>query len=93
MRPYAGVDYDLTLYQLPSRLQHICHGQPYSRVGPNPLPESTLSLSQGLSISPQILGIHIAKFCSISMLLGKHSFIRVMGRAYVLRNTFGRLDF
>jgi hypothetical protein len=29
--PYAGVDYKLTLCPLPSRLQHIYHGQPYAR--------------------------------------------------------------
>ncbi len=32
MGPYAGVDYDLTIYPLQSRLQLICHGQPYARV-------------------------------------------------------------
>ena len=31
--PYAGVDYNLTLCPLQSRLQHIYHGQPYARVG------------------------------------------------------------
>jgi hypothetical protein len=35
--PYAVVDYNLTF----SRLQHIYHGQPYARVGLNPMPEST----------------------------------------------------
>jgi hypothetical protein len=29
---YAGVDYNLTLCPLQSRLQHIYHGQPYARV-------------------------------------------------------------
>jgi hypothetical protein len=28
-----GIDYNLTLYPLQSRLQHICQGQPYARVG------------------------------------------------------------
>ncbi len=32
MGPYAGVDYNLTLCPLQSRLQHIYHGQPYARV-------------------------------------------------------------
>jgi hypothetical protein len=32
MRPYAGVDYNLTLCPLQSRLQHVYHGQPYARV-------------------------------------------------------------
>jgi hypothetical protein len=32
MEPYAGVDYNLTLCPLQSRLQHIYHGQPYVRV-------------------------------------------------------------
>jgi hypothetical protein len=48
MRPYAGVDYNLTLCPVQSRLQHIYHGQPYARVDPNSKPESTLSPSQGL---------------------------------------------
>ncbi len=30
--PYAGVDYNLTLCPLQSRLQHIYHGQPCARV-------------------------------------------------------------
>jgi hypothetical protein len=30
--PYAGVDYNLTIYLLQSRLQHIYHRQPYARV-------------------------------------------------------------
>jgi hypothetical protein len=48
MEPYTGVDYNLTLYPLQSRLQHIHHGQPYARVNLNPMPESTISPSQGL---------------------------------------------
>jgi hypothetical protein len=36
MGPYAGVDYNLTLCPLESRLQHTYHG--------NPMPESTLTL-------------------------------------------------
>jgi hypothetical protein len=50
MRPYAGADYDLTLCPLQSRLQHIYYGQSYSRFDLNPVPESTLSPSQGLRI-------------------------------------------
>jgi hypothetical protein len=38
MGPYAGVDYNLTLCPLQSRLQLIYHGQP--------MPESTLTLCQ-----------------------------------------------
>jgi hypothetical protein len=38
MGPYAGVDYNLTLCRLQSRLQHIYHGQP--------MPELTLTLCQ-----------------------------------------------
>ncbi len=54
MGPYAVVDYNLTLCPLQSRLQHIYHGQPYARVDLlNPMPESTLSPSQGLWIWPQ----------------------------------------
>jgi hypothetical protein len=48
--PYAGVDYNLTLCPLQGRLQHIYHGKHYARVGLNPMPESTLSLRQGLWI-------------------------------------------
>ena len=32
MGPYAGVNYNLTLRPLQSRLQHIYHGQPFARV-------------------------------------------------------------
>ncbi len=32
MGPYAGVDSNLTLCSLQSRLQLIYHGQPYARV-------------------------------------------------------------
>jgi hypothetical protein len=51
MGPYAGVAYNLTLCPLHSRLQHIYHEQPYARVDHNPMPESTLSCSQGLGFS------------------------------------------
>jgi hypothetical protein len=43
---YAVVDYYLTL----CRLQHMYHREPYARVDLNPMPESTLSPSQGLGI-------------------------------------------
>jgi hypothetical protein len=46
MGPYAGVEYNLTLCPLQSRLQHIYHGQPYASVYLNPMPESTLTLCQ-----------------------------------------------
>ncbi len=46
----AGVDYNLALCPLQSRLQNIYHGQPYDTVDLNPIPESTLSPSQGLRI-------------------------------------------
>jgi hypothetical protein len=49
MELYAGVDYNLTLCD---RLQHMYHGEPYARVDLNPMPESTLSPSQGLRIWP-----------------------------------------
>ncbi len=52
MGPYAGVDYNLTLCPLQSRLQHIYNGQPYASVDLNSVPESTLSPSQGLWIWP-----------------------------------------
>jgi hypothetical protein len=50
----VGVDCNLTLYPLQSRLQHIFHGQPYARVDLNPVSESTLSLRQDLWIWPLI---------------------------------------
>jgi hypothetical protein len=40
------------VHPLQSRLQHIYYGQPYARVDLNPMPESTLSPSQGLRIWP-----------------------------------------
>jgi hypothetical protein len=49
MGPYAVVDTNLTL-RLLSPLQHIYHGQPYARIDLNPMPESTLSSSEGLRI-------------------------------------------
>jgi len=52
--PIAEVDYDLTLCPLQSRLQHIYHGQLFTRVDLNPIPESTLSPSQGLWIWPLV---------------------------------------
>ncbi len=52
-RPYAGVDNNLTLCSLQSRLQHIYHRQPYARVDLNPMPESTLSLCQSRLYPPQ----------------------------------------
>jgi hypothetical protein len=54
MGPYAGADYSLPLCPLQSRLQHIYHWQPYARVDPNPMPELTLSPSQGLMIGPHV---------------------------------------
>jgi hypothetical protein len=47
--PYAGDDYNLTLCPL----QYMFHGQLYARVDLNPMPKSTLSVSQGLRIWPQ----------------------------------------
>ncbi len=61
--PYAGVDYNLTLCQLQSRLQHSLRlslretwcmgiGQPYTRVDLYPMAESTKSHSQEFGIWP-----------------------------------------
>jgi hypothetical protein len=36
MGPYAGVDYNLTLCRLQSRLQHMYHGQTNARVDLSP---------------------------------------------------------
>ncbi len=52
MGSYVGVDYNFTLCPLQGRLQHTYHGQPYAKVDLNPMPESTLSPSQGLRIWP-----------------------------------------
>ncbi len=52
MGPCAGVDYNLTLCLIQSRLQHIYHGQSYARVDLNPMSESTFSPNQGLWIWP-----------------------------------------
>ncbi len=52
MGPYAGVDYNLTLRPLQSRLQHIYQGKPYARVDLNPMPESTLTLCQSRLFPP-----------------------------------------
>ncbi len=63
MGPYAGVDYNLTLCPLQSRLQHIYH----TFIMDNPMPESTLTLcqsrlypQQGLWIWPLLcLSVHV----------------------------------
>jgi hypothetical protein len=44
--PNAGVDYNLTLCPLQSRLQHIYHGKPYARVDFVPR-SGTLDLASG----------------------------------------------
>jgi hypothetical protein len=50
---YAGVDYNLTLCPLQSRLQHIYHGQPYARV--DFIPQSgTLDLASELQFGPKV---------------------------------------
>ncbi len=62
---HAGVDYNLTLCPLQSRLQHIYHEkQPYARVDLNPIPESTLLPSQVLWIWP-LVSIEIPHILSI----------------------------
>ncbi len=52
MGPYAGVDYNLTLY-VPSRVDSntFYHGQTYAMVDLNPMPESTLSPALDLASS------------------------------------------
>jgi hypothetical protein len=55
MGTYAGADYNLTLCPLQSRLPtHLpwACGQPYARVD-NPMPELTISPSQGIWIWPR----------------------------------------
>ncbi len=46
-----------TLSILCGRLQHMFHGPAYARVDLNPMPEPTLSPSQGLRIWPQFLSL------------------------------------
>ncbi len=53
--PYARVDYNLTWCQLQSRLQHVYHGQPYSRVDFIP-PVTDLGL--GLRSTDYLLLLH-----------------------------------
>ncbi len=72
MGPYAGADYNLTLCLLQSRLQHIQHGQPYAKVDLNPVPESTLSPSQGLWIWPLV---YIRELWKISRLVSLKSIV------------------
>ncbi len=61
----CGVDYNLTLCRLQSRLQHIYHGQPYARVNINPMQESTSSPNQGLRILPQ--STHVPQISHINI--------------------------
>jgi hypothetical protein len=61
MGPYAGVDYNLTLCPLHSRLKHIYQGQ--SKVDRNPMLESTLSPSQGLWIWPLLITSFVLYVC------------------------------
>jgi hypothetical protein len=68
--PYAIVDYNPTIWSLQCRLQHIYHGQPYARVDLNPMPESTLSSSQGLRIWSQCCSLRQLYFISFSLKWG-----------------------
>jgi hypothetical protein len=67
MGPCSGVDFNLTLCSLQSRLQNIYHGQPYARVDLNPVQESTLSPSQGLWIWPQKMDLLEFLFVSFDL--------------------------
>ncbi len=49
--------------RLQNRLQHMYHEQPYARVDFNPMPESTLSPSQGLWIQPLIRNARANMLC------------------------------
>ena len=71
MALYTGVVYNLTICLLQSRLKHIYHGQPYAKVDLNPMPELTLSPSQGLKIVASEDVLYVVKFgtatkCSIT---------------------------
>jgi hypothetical protein len=67
MGPYAGVDYNLTLCRLQSRLGGR---QPYAKVDLNPMPEWTLSHSQGLRIWPLL-----CSKCSVAIYVKFNSFL------------------
>jgi hypothetical protein len=53
MGPYAGVDYTSPYVDTRVDSNTFTMGQPYPRVDHNPMPEPTLSPSQGLRIWPQ----------------------------------------
>jgi hypothetical protein len=55
MGPYAGVDYNLALCPLQSRLQHIYYGKPCARVDFSPL-SGTLDLASGDLTKPALIG-------------------------------------
>ncbi len=59
------VDYNIALCRRQSQLQHIYHGRPYDRVSLNSTPESTLSPSPGLRISPQC--VQMTSSCLVSL--------------------------
>ncbi len=83
--PYARDDYNLTLCLLQSPLQHMYHGQPYVRVDLNPMPESSLSPSQGLWIWPLVpvfffLHFRLLGICQPNLELGRCSLHFLLGR-------------
>jgi hypothetical protein len=71
MGPFAGVDCNLTLGRLQSRIQRLYHGQLCARVDLNPMPESTLFPGQGLRVRPLDAWKYRPKFTLIGGCLGR----------------------
>ncbi len=72
MGPYAVVEYNLI--RLQSRLQRIPRATLYARIYLNPMPESTLSSSQGFRIWPQQYRKAFVSECMFPFQLLFHSF-------------------
>jgi hypothetical protein len=82
MGPYAGVDSNLTLCPLQSRLQHIFyHGQPYARV--DFIPQSgTMDFASGDN-----LRCSTVQYCEFPLAEDKKSQRALTVRSAYLRNT------
>ncbi len=86
--PYAGVDYNLTLCPLQSRLQHIYHG-----IG-QLMPESTLTLCQSRLYPPSqghcILPLAIETLFSISILTNGIRVLKVAACVLCMEAAFNK---
>jgi hypothetical protein len=86
MGPYAGVDYNSIVCPLQSRLQYLYHGQPYALINLlNPMPESTLSHSQGLRIWPLHWYTHTIRYSSTIALRRSCKFELLFEMEYMFR--------